>query len=182
MHPDHDVDYGPLAALIGTWKGREGMDVAPEPDGPEENPFYETLVVSPAGDVTNAESQTLIAVHYHQIVRRKSNDKVFHNETGYWIWEPATGAITQTFTIPRGISVIARGTVRQDGNTWIFEVSADASDIGQTPFLQQNARTLRFAHTVEVTGDRMTYSETTLLDIYGRRFEHTDGDTLTRAE
>ena len=30
------IDYGPLAGLIGTWKGDKGMDVSPEPEGTEE--------------------------------------------------------------------------------------------------------------------------------------------------
>jgi len=34
-----DVDYGPLAPLIGEWTGDSGMDVAPEPDGPEHSPY-----------------------------------------------------------------------------------------------------------------------------------------------
>ena len=42
-----EVDYGPLAGLIGTWKGDKGLDVSPEPDGKEENPFYETIVFEP---------------------------------------------------------------------------------------------------------------------------------------
>jgi hypothetical protein len=53
-----DIDYGPLAALVGTWQGDKGMDVAPEPDGTEENPYYETIVFEAAGDVSNAETQT----------------------------------------------------------------------------------------------------------------------------
>ena len=45
-----EVDYGPLAALVGTWKGDDGMDVAPEPDDDERNPYYETIVFEEAGD------------------------------------------------------------------------------------------------------------------------------------
>ena len=90
---EHEVDYGPLAALAGTWYGESGTDVAPEPDGKEINPFHETIVFTPAGDTTNAEEQTLVAMHYHQVVRRKSDHKVFHNETGFWPWEPATGRV-----------------------------------------------------------------------------------------
>jgi len=30
-----DIDYGPLAGLIGTWTGSKGLDIAPEPDGTE---------------------------------------------------------------------------------------------------------------------------------------------------
>ena len=46
------IDYGPLAALIGTWKGDKGVDRAPESDGEERNPFYETITFEAAGDVT----------------------------------------------------------------------------------------------------------------------------------
>ena len=66
------VDYGPLACLVGVWKGSDGMDVAPEPDDDEHNPYYETLVFEAAGDVTNAEEQVLSVLRYHQEVRRKS--------------------------------------------------------------------------------------------------------------
>ena len=82
MNDDKSIEYGPLNDLIGVWKGDKGLDVAPEPDGAEENPYFETITFTAIGDVTNAESQVLVALHYHQIVRRKSNNKVFHNETG----------------------------------------------------------------------------------------------------
>ncbi|WP_461518449.1 hypothetical protein [Porticoccus sp.] len=66
--------YGPLASIIDTWKGDSGMDVAPESDGIEQNPYYETLICEAAGDVKNAETQQLWVVRYRQEVRRKSND------------------------------------------------------------------------------------------------------------
>ena len=37
------ISYGPLAALAGIWRGDKGSDISPEPDGHEENPFYETI-------------------------------------------------------------------------------------------------------------------------------------------
>ena len=40
MNNTTDIDYGPLAALIGTWEGDKGVDVAPEPDGTEEKLYY----------------------------------------------------------------------------------------------------------------------------------------------
>ena len=86
-----NVDYGPLAVLIGTWKGNEGMDVAPEPDDDERNPYYEVITFEPASDVTNAEEEVLAAVRYHQEVRRKSTGLVFHDQVGYWTWDAATG-------------------------------------------------------------------------------------------
>lgn len=43
------------------------------------------------------------------------------------------------------------------------------------------ARTLAFEHTLDVSRDALRYRETTLIDIYGqRRFEHTDGNVLRR--
>ena len=98
-----DLNYGPLTALIGTWAGDKGMDIAPEPDGEEHNPYHETILFEAIGDVTNAESQRLVALRYHQVVRRNSNNKVFHNETGYWIWDAERNLVMQTLTIPRGV-------------------------------------------------------------------------------
>jgi hypothetical protein len=83
------VEYGPLAALVGTWGGDKGLDISPEPDGQEENPYYETIVFEAIGDLTNAEEQKIAMLRYLQIVRRKSNDEVFHDQTGYWMWDAA---------------------------------------------------------------------------------------------
>ena len=58
------INYGPLAALVGTWEGDKGIDRAPEPEGEERNPYYETIVFEAAGDVTNAEQQILSVVRY----------------------------------------------------------------------------------------------------------------------
>ena len=45
--------------FFGVWEGDQGVDKAPEPDGEERNPYYEAIVFKAAGDVTNAEKQTL---------------------------------------------------------------------------------------------------------------------------
>lgn len=41
-------------------------------------------------------------------------------------------------------------------------------------------RTAGFTHKISVEGNQMAYAETTMLEIYGRSFEHTDQNTLTR--
>jgi hypothetical protein len=179
------IDYGPLAGLIGVWKGGEGMDVAPEPDDDEHNPYYETIIFEAAGDVDNAEEQVLSIVRYHQEVRRKSTDEVFHDQVGYWLWEPATGMIVQTLTIPRAVTLLAGGNANIDDDSVVLEVRAAADDpdwgIIESPFMQTKARTLEFSHRLTITGDRLSYQETTLLDIYGKRgYEHTDQNTLIR--
>ena len=182
------IDYGPLAALVGTWKGDKGVDVAPEPDSDERNPYYETIVFEAAGDVTNAEQQTLSIVRYHQVVSRKSNDEVFHDQLGYWLWDPADNTIVESFVIPRGVAVIAGGTLApavDASDELVFSVAADANSpecgVVQAPFMFKQAKTTAFTHSVTVKGDEMRYSQTTFLDIYGKKsYEHTDVNTLQR--
>ena len=179
-----DVDYGPLTELIGSWGGDKGRDVAPEPEGSAESPYYETLEFSACDTVENAESQELSVVRYQQIVTRKLDGKVFHDQTGYWMWDPATEVVMQSLTIPRAVCVLAGGrAVEQDGQT-ILEVHAAMDDpdwgVIQSPFMRDNARTLNFSHRLRVDGDSISYSETTGLDIYGRNFDHTDENELHR--
>lgn len=182
------IDYGPLAALVGIWKGDQGVDLAPEPDGEENNPYYETITFEAAGDVTNAESQTLAVVRYHQVVQRKSNDEVFHDQVGYWSWDGSDDTVVESFTIPRGVAVVAGGKAAAPASRdeeVSLAVAADASDpdygVVQAPFMLANARTLGFTHRLTVAGDQLSYTETTFLKIYDQEnYEHTDANTLVR--
>jgi hypothetical protein len=182
------VDFGPLSDLIGEWKGNEGVDVAPDPDGAETNPYFETLTFSPVGDVTNAEKQTLAVVHYRQIVRRKSDGNVFHDETGYWMWDSDAKTVMHSLVIPRAVCVLAGGTYSgekvADGRT-VLRVAAKIDDenwkIIQSPFMQENASTTEFRHEIVVGKGKLSYSETTMVDIYGEVFEHTDQNELVRS-
>jgi len=180
-----EVDYGPLTKLLGIWEGDKGLDVAPEPDGSEENPYYETITYTAGGDLTNAKSQVLSVVHYRKIVTRKSNDTIFHDETGYWMWDPREKVIMHSLTIPRAVCLIAGAhydETKSIDDKLIIEVSAGVDDqdwnIVQSPFMQKNARTTSFHQKIEVENEKMIYSETTMLDIYGRVFEHTDRNEL----
>ncbi|HIG40892.1 MAG: heme-binding beta-barrel domain-containing protein [bacterium] len=179
-----EVNYGPLTALIGTWKGHMGTDISPEPDGIENNPYYETIIFTSIGDVENAETQELTALHYRQVVSRKSDDKVFHDETGYWMWDETNDVVMHSLTIPRGVCLLAGGKAEDTSDGILLEVSAGQDDpdwrIIQSPFMRENASTIEFRHTLTVRGDRLSYKETIVLDIYGRRFEHTDENELTR--
>ena len=175
-----DIDYGPLAPLIGNWRSDRGMDVSPEPEGTEENPYYETIVFEAAGEVTNAEAQTLAIVRYHQVVSRKSDDEVFHDQIGYWTSDPATRGIAQSITIPRGVAILARGSFEgsPSGPELVLQVSAKRGDpdwrIIESPFMRDKASRLAFEHRLEIGAKSMTCRETTSLSIYGRRFDHTD--------
>jgi hypothetical protein len=187
MSSEDEVEYGPLAALIGAWEGDKGLDVAPEPDGSEDSPYYETIEFTPIGDVDNAESQALACVRYQQIVRRKSNDEVFHDQTGYWMWDARNGLVMQSIAIPRAVCVLAGGRhveTQQSDSPIRLAVAAKGGDpdwgIIESPFMRDNARTVEFRHDLLIDGDSLEYHETTVLDIYGRRFEHTDTNELVR--
>lgn len=182
------IDYGPLGALIGTWEGDKGMDIAPEPDGREENPFFETITFEAGGDLTNANQQKLVIVIYHQIVSRKTDQKVFHHQMGYWNWDPATGMIAQSVTIPRAVTLLAGGTFaarkEYSGEIALNVTAAENSEwgIAQSPFMASKARTTFFSHNLKVDGDRLSYFETTRLTIYGKVFDHTDENNLKRVK
>jgi hypothetical protein len=184
---DEHFDYGPLAGLIGTWTGDKGVDVAPEPDGEARSPYFETITFEAAGDVTNAESQVLTVVRYHQVVSRKTTGKVFHDQVGYWLWDAERRTVIQSFTIPRAVCVLAGGTFAgtPDPASGVeIEVAARLGDpdwgVIQSPFMRDKASTVEFSHWLTLRGDQLHYSETTVVDIYGRRFDHTDENDLVR--
>lgn len=188
MNDVKQIDYGPLTCLIGVWRGDKGMDLAPEPDGTEENSYHETLIFSGAGEVTNAESQKLGAVHYRQTVQRNVTGKLIHDESGYLIWDKNAGTVTMGFTIPRGACVLAGGTCESSESAvdeMIMTVAAAHDDpdwsIVQSRFLRDNALTKEFRRTITISDTRLRYEQTTLLDIYRREFTHTDQNELTRA-
>jgi hypothetical protein len=118
-------------------------------------------------------------------VRRISNDEVFHNETGYWLWDADQALVSRTLTIPRGVALVAGGSFEEVDGEVIIRVHAAKSDanwpIIEAPFMRDNASTQSFDHTIRVRGDDMNYEELTVVDIYGKRFDHTDANSLTRA-
>ncbi|MCP4002739.1 MAG: FABP family protein [bacterium] len=176
------IEYGPLELLIGTWRGDKGTDLSPEPEGSEESGYYETLCFTPIGDVENAESQVLAILRYQQIVQRKSNDEVFHDQTGYWMWDAQQAVVMQSIAIPRAVCVLAGGRYEATESSVKLSVAAKLDDpdwgIIQSPFMRDRARTVGFQHELSVVEGVLSYSETTSLLIYDRSFEHTDGNQL----
>jgi hypothetical protein len=113
-------------------EGVKGPDISPLPDGTETNSYREVIVYTAAGRLENAESQELVALRYHQEVIRISNDKKIHDQTGYWICNAATDLIMHTFTIPRGVAVLAGGkcSSRKEDGVKILSIAARVQ-IGQ---------------------------------------------------
>jgi hypothetical protein len=186
MADNNDKEFfGPLYPLIGVWQGDNGMDVSPEPDGEEMSPYFETITIVPIGDATNAEEQILVTLSYTQVVTKKSTGKVFHHQTGYFYYEKKTNEILYSLTIPRAVSVLAKGRATVSGSKTEISVHADAADknygILESSFMSAKASTRAFDMKLTVDGDTMSYSMTTSVDIYGKKsFAHTDENSLKR--
>ena len=179
------VNYGPLQQLLGRWIGTKGLDNAPDANAdPDKTTFTDELTFTVAGSAENAEEQQLAAIKYHHIVRKLKNGKIFHDQIGHWIYEASTGIVMHSLTIPRGVCVLAGGTVTQNSGETVFEVKAEAGSktfgIIQSPFMFEKAKTNAFQMTVSIKGDEMSYEETMSLFIYAKDFEHTDKSSLKR--
>jgi hypothetical protein len=57
------------------------------------SPYFETITIDPVGDATNAADQYLVVLSYKQVVSRKSDQQVFHHQTGYWFFEKASNEV-----------------------------------------------------------------------------------------
>lgn len=182
MSDGDDKTYGPLAGLIGTWEGERGVDLAPASEGNVETPYFETLTFEAIGGPTNAGEQDLAVLRYHQVVSRKADSEVFHDEIGYWIWDKGAGVIMHSLAIPRGVTLVATGVWKPgDGDVVLsVDTEGDAGEIAQSSFMKEKAQTTRFHHKIVLSGDTLSYEETTVLDIYGRTMDHTDANVLTR--
>jgi len=180
------IDYGPLSPLIGQWIGTRGVDKAlqPEPEGMEQTPFIDEIDFKIAGAANNADSQDLVALRYHHVVRKQENGLIFHDQIGHWIYEPATGLIMLSLTIPRAVCVLAGGTLTVGDNETLMEVRAesgsDSFGVVQSPFMLEKAKTKAFEMTFSFNAETINYQETTYLSIYGQDYDHVDKSQLRR--
>lgn len=179
------VNYGPLTKLVGKWIGEKGLDIAPDANGdPDNSPFSDELTFKVSGPAENAEEQQLVSLRYHHLVRKRENGHIFHDQIGHWIFEPSSGLLMHSLTIPRAVCVLAGGSVEMKGDETIFEVKAKAGSetfgIIQSPFMTEKAKTTAFHMRLSLKGDEINYEEITSLHIYGKDFEHVDKSRLKR--
>lgn len=179
-------NLGPLAPLAGAWEG-EGMDthpVAPGAGGTEDERYRERIVFEPIDPQTNGP-QLLYGLRYHVHVNKLDEQLTFHDQVGYWLWEPATGALIQTVAIPRGQVALAIGNAAPDARRFTVRATLGSATAGivSAPFLHQNFRTLGYAISITVNADgTIAYEQDTVLQIADRpeQFHHVDRNTLRR--
>ena len=184
VNPDTLAALGPLAPLAGVWEGTRGVDVAPKAAGPRTQEFYERIELQPV-DPGNNGPQLLYALRYHTWMCKPGESATYHDQVGYWLWEPATQTVMHSLTIPRGQTVLAVGQAAADARQFTLraERGSTAYGICSNPFLEANFRTDSFEITVTVHDDgTWSYDEDTVMTIKGQAepFHHRDRNHLTR--
>ncbi len=176
------ANLGPLRRMAGIWEGARGLDVKPKAEGPKKQAYVERIELQPVDPVTNGP-QLLYALRYHTHITKPDQVKTYHGQVGYWLWEPATGTVMHTLTIPRGQIAMAAGQTTADADS--FELLAtqglDTWGICSAPFLHEAFRTTEFRIRVSFSADgSWGYEEDTVLQILGQAepFHHVDKNLL----
>ncbi|MDB5444846.1 MAG: hypothetical protein JWQ97_163 [Phenylobacterium sp.] len=184
VDPDTLANLGPLRRLAGVWEGRKGVDLNPKAEGPERRDFIERIELQPIDPQANGP-QLFYGLRYHTHILATDEDSTFHDQIGYWLWEPATGLVLQSLTIPRGLVALASGHAAADAR--VLRVSARRGEteygICSTAFLEYAFRTESYELEVEFHADgSWSYLSDTMLAVRGRAepFRHRDRNTLTK--
>jgi hypothetical protein len=183
-----DVDtlnnLGPLRAMAGIWQGQRGLDVKPKAEGPKKQVFDERIELQPIDPQTNGP-QLLYGLRYHTHVVKPDQIKTYHDQVGYWLWEPATETVFHTLTIPRAQIVMAGGKASADAKEFSLHARQGDAHYGilSAPFLEYAFKTVEFNIKITLNSDgTWTYDEDTVMMIRGKTeaFHHTDRNTLTK--
>lgn len=182
--PDTLDNLGPLRRLAGIWEGHRGVDINPKADGPEQRDYYERIEMQPIDPQANGP-QLFYGLRYHVHINTPDEDIAFHDQVGYWLWEPATGLVLQTLSIPRGQVAIAAGHATADAQRLVLKAERGSSEYGicSTTFLEQAFRTDSYTITIDFHDDgSWGYVSDTVLMVRGQAepFLHRDRNRLTK--
>ena len=165
------ANLGPLAPLAGIWEGNKGDDISPDKDPTkiENNKYRERLVLEPFGPLNN-HAQTLYGLRYSTTAWPVGQENPFHEETGYWLWDPTEKQVLRCFTVPRGVSVIAGATVEPDAREFQLAANSGSETYGicSNQFIYREFKTVRYELKVTVHDENsFSYEEDTRLQIKG---------------
>lgn len=182
--PDTLANLGPLRRLAGTWQSDRGVDVSLKAEGPERREFREHIRMEPIDPQPNGP-QILYGLRYHIHIDTDEEPITFHDQVGYWLWEPATGLVMQSIAIPRGQVVLAGGKAGPNDRSISVEARRGDTRFGicSTTFLEQAFRTDYYRIDITFNEDgSWTYLTRTDLAVRGEQpaFNHHDTNTLRR--
>ncbi|MCX6117441.1 MAG: heme-binding beta-barrel domain-containing protein [Proteobacteria bacterium] len=178
---------GPLRVLLGEWTGDKGADRAPSSSDRKavaNSSYKEHMRFEPTGRVDNHE-QILYGLRYATTAWRLGEPNPFHEELGYWMWDAKESQVIRCFLVPRGVSVIAGGTVKADANTIKLAAKLGSQTYGicSNLFLDREFQTVAYDVELKILNQNsIQYEETTELKIIGQNttFKHIDKNILTR--
>lgn len=178
------ANLGPLARMAGIWEGARGLDVHLGEEGSKKDAYVERYELQPCDPQLNGP-QLLYGLRYHTRIVKPDDPETFHDQVGYWLWEPATQTVTLTLAIPRAQIAMFTGKVAPDATTFTVEAVRGSltNGIVSGPFLEHAFRTDRCAITITYHPDgSWSYEQDTLLVVRGQPepFHHTDRNTLTK--
>ena len=185
VDPDTLANLGPLRRLAGGWEARKGVDVNPKADGPERRVYIERIDFEAIDPQANGP-QLFYGLRYHIHITTEEEDITFHDQVGYWLWEPATGLVLQTVAIPRGQVAIASGNAAPNADRLVLTAERGQTEYGicSTAFLEYAFRTDSYRIEVVFNPDgSWSYVTDTVLTVRGRTtpFSHRDQNTLRKS-
>lgn len=177
-------NLGPLRGMAGIWEGTRSLDVSPTAEGINKQVYLEHIELQPIDPQTNGP-QLFYGLRYHTHVVKPDQIGTYHDQVGYWLWEPATNIVIHTIAIPRAEIVMAAGNASADAKEFELIATHDSQHFGirSAPFLDYAFKTIEFRIKVTINPDgTWSYDEDTVLLIKGNAepFHHTDRNTLTR--
>ncbi|HEV8018783.1 MAG TPA: heme-binding beta-barrel domain-containing protein [Steroidobacteraceae bacterium] len=178
------ANLGPLRRLAGIWESSAGVDINPKPEGPQRREYRERIELQPIDAQANGP-QLFYGLRYHTRILASDEQATFHDQTGYWLWEPATGLVLQTLSIPRGQVAIAAGHASPDATELVLTAKRGQTDYGicSTSFLEYAFCTESYRIEVVFNPDgSWSYVLDTMLAVRGREelFQHRDRNTLIK--
>jgi hypothetical protein len=183
-----DVDtlknLGPLRGMAGIWEGLRGLDVNPKPEGPRKQAYLEHIELQPIDPQANGP-QLFYGLRYHTHIVKPGEVETYHDQVGYWLWEPATNTVILTLAIPRAQIAMAVGKASADARQFELVATRGSETFGicSAPFLEHAFRTVEFRIKVSVNPEgTWSYDEDTVMMVRGKPepFHHTDRNTLTK--
>jgi hypothetical protein len=183
VDPGTLANLGPLRRLAGTWESAGGRDVAPKADGPERRDYIERIMFEPIDPQANGP-QLFYGLRYHVHINTPDEDIAFHDQVGHWLWEPATGLVIQTLSIPRGQVAIAAGKASPGADKLVLVAERGSTEYGicSTAFLEHAFRTDRYQIELTFNSDgTFSYVQETTLIVRGQGpFIHRDQKRLVK--
>ena len=177
-------NLGPLTRLAGIWEGQRGLDIKPKAEGPKKQVYTERIEMQPIDPQTNGP-QLFYGLRYHLHITKPYQVKTYHDQVGYWLWEPATGSIVHTLTIPRGMITMATGKASASATQFecVAKIDDPTAGISSSPFLDYAFKTIEYRIMVTILEDgTWSYEQDTVMMIKGQDapFHHRDTNVLTK--